>query len=241
MFSRTIRAERIKLHHSPVWLAFLVLPLIPTVLGSFNYLQNIEILQSEWYSLWSQQTLFNCFFFLPALIGVYASYLYSIEHQNHNWNLIMTMPVRSVYFVLSKLLSAAVMVTLTQVWTGLLFVLSGKIIGLRSAVPADLPIWLLYGAIGGIVISAVQLAISLVIRSFAVPVGVALMGGISGLVVLSKGYGLWYPHAMIALGMQANQPDGSMQINSGQFLANSLLFIGISLIFSILWIRKRDM
>jgi hypothetical protein len=39
----------------------------------------------------------------------------------------MTMPVPVANFVLSKLSSAALMVIITQVWTGLLFFLSGKL------------------------------------------------------------------------------------------------------------------
>jgi ABC-2 type transport system permease protein len=41
------------------------------------------------------------------------------------------------------------------------------------------------------VICAFQLCLSLVIRSFAVPVGIALIGGILGLVAMAKGYGVW--------------------------------------------------
>jgi ABC-2 type transport system permease protein len=54
---------------------------------------------------------------MPALIGVYCSYLYRLEHLNHNWNTVMTMPVPVTNFILSKLCSAALMVILTQVWT----------------------------------------------------------------------------------------------------------------------------
>ncbi|BBB49089.1 ABC transporter permease [Pelolinea submarina] len=240
MFSRTFRAERIKLHHNPVWLAFLCLPIIPAVLGTFNYFQNIEILQDKWYSLWSQQTLFSCFFFLPALIGVYSSYLYRLEHLNHNWNTIMTMPIPVSQFVLSKLLSATLMVILTQAWTGVLFILSGKLVGINAPLPPELLNWLFYGAIGGIAICAVQLAISLVIRSFAVPVGIALMGGISGLVASAKGFGVWNPYALLSLGMQANKSGGTMQCSQSLFLLNSLVFVTISVVFSVLWLKKRD-
>jgi hypothetical protein len=240
MFQRTLRAERIKLYHNPVWLAFLFLPIIPTVMGSFNYLQNIAILQEKWYDLWSQQTLFNCYFFLPALIGVYCSYLYRLEHLNHNWNIVMTMPVPVANFVLSKLSSAALMVIITQVWTGLLFFLSGKIIGMDTTLPSDLFFWLFYGTIGGIVISAIQLVFSLVIRSFAVPVGFALIGGISGLFAAAKGFGVWDPYALLSLGMQANKAGGTMQCSSSQFLINSFMIILLSIGFSILWLKKRD-
>ena len=59
MFLRTLRAERMKLRHSPVWLAFIILPILPAIMGTFNYLQNISILQDQWYSLWTQHTLFR--------------------------------------------------------------------------------------------------------------------------------------------------------------------------------------
>ncbi|MDK2980869.1 MAG: lantibiotic transport system permease protein [Chloroflexota bacterium] len=240
MLRRTLRAEMIKLRHNPVWLAFLCLPLIPAVLGTFNYRQNIEILENEWYSLWSQQTLFSCYFFLPALIGVYSSFSYRLEHLNHNWNTIMTMPIPVGYFIFTKLLSAGFMVVLTQAWTGVLFVVAGKIVGLKAALPPELLTWLLFGAIGAIVISAVQLAISLVIRSFAVPVGIALLGGISGLFSIAKGIGVWNPYALLSLGMQANNPGGEMPYDTGQFITHSLLFILVSLVFSVIWLRKRD-
>jgi ABC-2 type transport system permease protein len=43
------------------------------------------------------------------------------------------------------------------------------------------------------VICAFQFCLSLVIRSFAVPLGIALIGGILGLVAMAKGYGVWFP------------------------------------------------
>lgn len=81
------------------------------------------------------------------------------------------------------------MVLLIQAWIGVLFLISGKICGLNMPLPPELPEWLFYGFIGGIVICAFQLCLSLVIRSFAVPVGIALIGGILGLVAMAKGYG----------------------------------------------------
>jgi len=66
MLFKTIMAEQIKLRHSPVWLAFIILPVLSAVMGTFNYLQNIGILQDQWYSLWTQHTLFLCYFFLPG-------------------------------------------------------------------------------------------------------------------------------------------------------------------------------
>lgn len=40
MFWRVLETEWQKEKHSPVWLAFFVLPLIPAVLGTLNYWNN---------------------------------------------------------------------------------------------------------------------------------------------------------------------------------------------------------
>ena len=240
MLWRILYAERMKLKHSPVWLAFIILPIIPAVMGTFNYHQNIGILKDEWYSLWSQQTLFSCFFFLPVLIGVYSSYLYRLEHLNHNWHTIMAVPIPVSYINFAKLISSSAMVLLTQMWTGILFIISGKVIGLTAPVPIELLSWLLWGAIGGIAISALQLFLSLVIHSFAVPVGIALIGGISGLVTFAKGIGVWNPYSLLSIGMRANQPGGPMEANPIQFLINSFLFILLFSICSVVWTKKHD-
>lgn len=240
MFIRTLQAERMKLRHSPVWLAFLILPILPAVMGTFNYLQNVGILQDQWYSLWTQHTLFTCYFFLPALIGVYCSYLCRLEHTNHNWNTVMTAPVPIAYIYFSKLVVASVMVLLTQVWIGVLFVISGKLCGFPASFPPELPEWLLWGAIGGIVICALQLCVSLVIRSFAVPVGIALIGGVAGLAAMAKGYGIWFPYSLLCLGMRANHPGGPMQCSTEQFVITSLFYLTVCIIFAAILLKKRD-
>ena len=67
---KTIRSESMKLKRSPVWLAFFLLPVISALFGTFNYINNQGVLTNEWYSLWSQHTLFLCYLFMPALIGI---------------------------------------------------------------------------------------------------------------------------------------------------------------------------
>ena len=69
MLCKLIYGELMKLKRAPIWLAFLILPVIPAIMGTVNYLGNLEILRSEWYSLWTQHTLFTVYFFLPLLIG----------------------------------------------------------------------------------------------------------------------------------------------------------------------------
>lgn len=93
MLTRCILAERKKLRHSLILPACILIPIIPAIMGTFNYLQNLGILKSEWYSLWTQHTLFYASFFFAPLIGLYCSYLWRLEHRNNNWNSIMTAPV----------------------------------------------------------------------------------------------------------------------------------------------------
>lgn len=240
MWMRVLKAEWLKLRRSPVWLAFFLIPIIPAFMGTFNYVNNLGILKSQWYSLWTQHTLFTCYFFLPVLIGIYCSYLCRLEHSNHNWNAMMTAPVPISQMFLAKLMMGAVLVVLTQIWIGVLFVASGMLAGVTGPVPLELPIWLLFGAMGGIVVCALQLCIALVIRSFAVPVGIALMGGILGIGILAKGYGAWFPYTLIALGMRANNPAADMVVSEVQFMANCVLFLVVFFFFAINWLSRRD-
>lgn len=240
MLIRVLKAEIIKMHHSPVWLAFLLIPIIPAFMGTFNYLNNLGILENQWYSLWTQHTLFACYFFLSVLIGIYASYLFRLEHANHNWNAVMTAPVLITQLFMAKLMMGWLMVILTQLWIGLLFIISGLLAGLAGPIPPELSVWLLFGALGGMVVCALQLCLSLVIRSFAVPVGIALMGGIAGLALLSQGYGLTFPYALITLGMRANDPAAPMAVSEISFLIACAVFIAGFCLFAITWLKRRD-
>jgi lantibiotic transport system permease protein len=240
MFIHALNAERMKIRHSPIWLAFIAIPILPAIMGTFNYLQNLQILQDQWYSLWSQHTLFSCYFFLPSLIAVYCSYLFRLEHTHNNWNLMMSVPIPGIYVYLTKLTLVAFMILITQVWIGILFILSGWLFGLGTPIPPDLISWLFLGAIGGIVIAAVQLCISLVIRSFAVPVGLGLIGGIASLVAVAKGLGIWMPYALIDLGMRANNPRAVLPYDTGVFLAAGAGYVLVCILFAAAWIGKRD-
>ena len=56
MFIRIMHAERLKLRRSPVWLAFLILPMFPAFFGSVNLLNNLGLLQLDWTHLWTQHS-----------------------------------------------------------------------------------------------------------------------------------------------------------------------------------------
>ena len=238
MLLRAIKAEVLKCRRAPVWLAFLVLPVFPAVLGTFNYLGNLGVLEDQWYSLWSQHTLFSSMFFLPALFGVFCAWQWRLEHTDHNWNAALTAPVPVGTLYLAKLAVDAVVSLLAMAFIGVLFVLSGKVAGITAPLPPELPRWLLLGALGGVVVCAVQLFFSLAIRAFAPPVAMALMGGILGLMVTSQGWGTAFPYSLLALGMAANNP--RMELPLPSFLTGCAGYLVLAAVLSIRWLSRRD-
>ena len=137
-----IKTEFMKLRRSFVWLACFVIPVIPAILGTANYMGNLGLLTREWDSLWTQQTLFyGCFFFAP-LIAVYCAYLWRVENFGHNRNVLMTSPVPLTCIFLGKLTVTALVTVITQLWVFVLFIVGGKFAGLSA--------FLRFGISGGI-------------------------------------------------------------------------------------------
>lgn len=238
MLLRCLKAELYKCRRSPVWLAFLVLPVFPALLGTGNYLANIEVLDNGWYSLWGQHTLFSSVFFLPALLGVFCGWQWRLEHADHNWNSFLTAPVPVGALYAAKLILAAGVSLLAQGWIGVLYLLSGKLAGLSGSLPPELPGWLLFGALGGVSVCAVQLFFSMVIRAFAPPVAFGLAGGILGLMVTAQGWGYAFPYSLLCLGMRANNPQ--MELDLSFFFLSALGYTGVFVLLALGYLRRRD-
>ena len=146
MLKRCIIAENRKLHASPIWVIFFVLPLISAGYGTFNYLQNLEILTERWYSLWTQHTLFYSMLFFPAMVSAYAAYLWRLEHLGHNWNLIMAAPVRPFALFAAKLLVVVKLMCFTQCFVFVLYVACGRLFaGFSDWPPVSIVFYLVRG------------------------------------------------------------------------------------------------
>ena len=241
MLLRCIRAENAKLHASPIWAMFFLLPVISAGYGTFNYLQNLEILTDGWYSLWTQHTLFYSMFFFPAMVAVYAAYLWRLEHLGHNWNLIMAAPVRPLDLFAAKFVVVAKLALLTHAFVFCLFVGCGKVFArLPGGPPVQLPLFLLRGAVGALAVITAQLVLAMVIRSFAVPIFLGLLGGISGIFISSKGGALVWPYSLMQAGMNANKGEDML---AGQYLPFFLSCLGwtaVLFLIANLLLRKRD-
>ncbi len=239
MLMTCIRMEQKKLKHSHIWLVFLVIPVIPAVMGAGNYLNNLEILKSEWYSLWTQHSLFYANFFYGPLIAIYCAYIWRVEHLDHNWNQLMTMPVPVRDIFLSKLVLALGCTVLLQLWVWVLFCITGKAVGLTGMPPVQILSWLLRGSIGGLAIAALQLVLSMVIRSFALPIAIALLGSILGLLASNGGLGLFWPYSLMLMGMNANKAENMVENMLG-FGISAVLFLGLFTGAGIWYLKKQD-
>ena len=237
-----LKAERIKLKRSPVFLAFLIMPVIPALLGTLNYNYHIEILTEAWYSLWTQHTIFTCYFFLPIMVGIYCAYLMRLEHANANWGKILALPVKKSSVFIAKLLTASAMVFLSEVWISALFIISGKIAALPSPPPyADIAIYCIFGTLGGMVMASIQLFLSIFIKSFAMPIGIAFAGGLSGLVCLTKGYGHIWPYSLMAYGMNSNSPQELIKSGYAFFIIICIVYIALFTILGCISMSKREL
>ena len=239
MLLACVRTEQKKLRHSHLWAAFLVIPLLPTVMGAANYVNNLGLLKSEWYSLWTQHSLFYANFFYAPLIALYCSYIWRVEHMNYNWNHLMTMPVSAADIFLSKLLLAVRCTVILQLWMWVLFLTAGKVVGLPGLPNPQILIWLLRGSLGAVAITALQLVLSMIIRSFAVPIGLALLGSVAGLLASNSGLGLFWPYSLMLMGMNANKTEDMVSSSLG-FGVSTLAFFALFTAFGVLWLKKKD-
>lgn len=239
MLAACMKTEQKKLKHSHLWLVFAAVPLLPTVLGAANYLNNLGLLKSQWYSLWTQHSLFYANFFYGPLIAIYCSYIWRVEHLNYNWNRLMTMPTSERDIFLAKLLMALRCTVVLQLWVGMLFIISGKLIGLPGLPPGDILFWLLRGSLGGMVTAALQLVVSMVIRSFAAPVAIALLGSVAGFLLTSKGYGILWPYSLMMMGMNANKSTDALSSPAG-FVAAWCVFLILFTCAGIWYLKQKD-
>ena len=152
----------------------------------------------------------------------------------------MTQPVPVGTMLAAKLTVVSVMTALTQLFIGILFIISGKIAGLTAPIPFELVYWILRGWWALTVQASLLLCVALIIRSFAVPVAAGILGGFCGLPALVKGFGVFFPFSLLELGMCSHNPSEPMDCSAAGFLISSILYLMLGFSVSVLWMRKQD-
>lgn len=240
MKTSALCAELVKLRRAPIWLAFVALPLVAAAIGTFNYVSNLAILRNGWFDLWTQHTLFSGMFFLHALVGASCSWLMRLEHRGTNWNQLMASPVGAPRIMASKLFVAWLMLGVGLAVTGVLFVGCGRLVGLPGMPGPEYALWLAMAWAGGLAPIACQLLVSLLIRNFAAPVGIAVIGGLVGLFLHAYDKGLAWPYGLVVVALNSN---GNGALSAGQlipFLAATAVYTVVALGIATLIMTRLD-
>lgn len=240
MLLACIKSEQLKIKRSHILIAFVLTPIIPAFMGTQNYLNNLGVLKSEWFSLWTQETLFYSNFFFAPLIAIYCSYLWRLENQNKNRHMLLTAPVPVRDIFLGKLAAIIKITVFTQFWIFVLFIVSGKLVHLPGLPPMQTLTYIVRGLLGGVTIAALQLLISMVIRSFAAPIAIAVLGSITGLLAANSDYGIFYPYSLMMLGMNANKTEDMLSGSGVTFVLSSLFYLALFCSAAISLLKYQD-
>lgn len=226
MLFNAIRAENLKSRHSNMWVAVVILPFLTAVIGAIIYSINASASLYDgavWIQLWVQTGLFYGYFFFPILIAICASFLWRLEHTNHNWNSLMTTPIpRSTVFI-AKLVVLAKSIFIAQALLMAFVLFVGKVVfRFTQPIPVNMLWWLFMGWFGALAVATVQLYLSMRIRSFAVPVGLAVCLCIVGLAFYVTGLGTMFPYSQLILGLSSQE--NSLPIDSLKTMIPMVLF-----------------
>lgn len=240
MLSVCIKCEQMKIKRSFIWIAFLFIPIIPALMGTQNYLNNLALLKSEWFSLWTQETLFYTDFFFAPLIAIYCSYLWRLENQNKNRHLLFTAPVKVMDIFLAKMIVIIRIIIFTQLWVYILYLVTGKFAHLSGFPPVQTFAYLARGVLGGLVVAALQLLISMQMKSFAAPIAIAVLGTITGFLASNTRYAVFYPYSLMLLGMNANKSEDMLSGNSFSFFLSCAIYLTLFLTGAIFLLKRQD-
>lgn len=232
---RSISAEWLKLRHSRVGLVLAVLPIISLLIGCANYYFNQGALQNGWYSLWTQVSLFYGEFFLPILIAICCSYVCRLEHLNRNWNMVLTSPVSITSVFVAKLIVVSILILFAQTLFMALYWIAGTLFSIPGPFPIETIGWTMRGWYAALSISALQLGLSLQIRSFATPIGISLFAVFIGLGMYIVKQGLFFPFSLLTIGMSVLSQDKLTDTQNMLFWIMNMVFI---IVFSSMSIRR---
>ena len=106
--------------------------------------------------------------------------------------------------------------------------------------PVELILFGLRGTVGALAVIAAQLLLAMVLRSFAVPIFLAIVGGIVGMLLGSKGYSLFWPYCLMQAGMNANRSEDILAGQGVQFAAASAFWLAAMFVTAYLLLKERD-
>lgn len=141
----------------------------------------------------------------------------------------MTTPVSRSTIFIAKLVVLAKSILAAQVLLMVFIIIVGKVVfRFEQPLPINMLWWLFMGWFSALSVGAVQLYLSMRIRSFAVPVGLAVCLSIGGLAFHIAGFSEMFPYSQIILGLSSQDemlPIDSITTLVPMVLVYTVLFV----------------
>lgn len=219
-------AEMIKLRRSQAWAVVVLLPLIIAGVGTFNTIAAGEELADGWHTLWLRTVVFYGLFPLALGVAVLASLAWKSEHRGGNWNALMGGPVSSLRIVIAKTAVVATLTALMNIVMLAAVVVLGKVVfSLDGMLPSEFAATGALFVVGSLPVAALQSGLSMAIRSFAVPIAIALVGaGLSVFLLTAEVSGAIFV-VPYALATRASQLGSGTFGDSGSLTAAAALSV----------------
>lgn len=200
-----VAAEILKLRRSLVWSVVTLLPITLVLAGTATTFSSGGDLADGWHTLWLRSVVFYGLFPLQIGIAILASLVWRPEHRGSSWNALMSGPTSSLHLIIAKtVVISGLAMSMQLVMLGAILALGTAAFGLPGAIPVQyLGISLLIMA-ASVPVAALQSALSMLLRSFAAPVAVALAAtGASVIALMAVGdLATVLPHALLARATQ---------------------------------------
>lgn len=181
------RAETLKLKRSATWIIALILPLLAVTTGTINLANNPDTLAAGWASFTSQVTLFYGLLFYSIGIALIAATAWRMEHRGTNWNLLLTTTRQPIKLVAAKIAVIMLPVAFMQFVLVIGTLVSGTLIlGLDGTVPWQFALVGLISVIAALPLIAIQSLLSMLMKSFAAPVAICLLGCVIGVATVTS-------------------------------------------------------
>lgn len=186
---RTLSAELIKLKRSLSWPVVVLLPIAVSLLGAATNLARSKQPDDGWHTVWLQSVGFHGLFPLAIGIAILGSLVWRSEHRGSNWNNLMSGPTSSLSIVAAKSTVVAGLAALMQlIMLASVIVIGSGAFGLPGMLPAEYLWTTLLIIVATMPLAVLQSSLSMLLRSFAAPIAVALVGaGISVVALMVVG------------------------------------------------------
>ncbi len=204
--NKALKAEWGKLHHSGmIWLclgAAAFIPILSGLIGSFGPMGDPS--PDRWNQFIEMNFQIFTGFFFPLFVVIMMVRLVYLEHRSDTWKLIETQPVSKAAIYFSKWeiaafisLSCLLAMLLFAIFSGWILTLVRPSLGFDQgsidwgrALQALTRYW-----IASLCIISIQYFFSLLIKSFAWPMSIGLIGIIAGSIIAQFGYMNWWPYS----------------------------------------------